>query len=142
MRFASELRWFYAVIGSVLLIPLVAGNVGAWGGLEGMAALFGEDRNAVLAPALRNHLRAITWMFALLAPLVIWTLRDLEARAGGFRIILAFAIVAGVVRLVGRFVDGDPGVFATIFTAMELVLLPAVLAWHARLVRLSRTAAR
>ena len=107
MPVATELRLFYVAVGSILLIPLVAGNVGAWGGLEGMAALFGEDRHAVLAPALRNHLRAITWMFALLAPLVVWTLRSLEARAGGFRIIIGFGFAAGFVRLVGRFVGGQ-----------------------------------
>ncbi len=138
MRIASELRMFHLVVGSILLIPLVAGNAAAWGGLEGMATLFGEDRHAELAPAIRNHLRAITWMFVLLVPLVIWTLRDLEARAGAFRIVVGFGAAAGIVRLTGRFVDGDPGVIATAITGIELVVLPLVLVWHTRLIRLSR----
>ncbi len=33
----TELRAFYAVVGVVLLIPLVGGFVGAFGGLAGMA---------------------------------------------------------------------------------------------------------
>src|ERR1700752_3528074 len=134
MQVTTELRMFYVAVGSILLIPLVAGNVGAWGGLEGMAALFGEDRHAVLAPAVRNHLRAITWMFVLLVPLIIWTLRDLEARAGAFRIVVGFGVVAGFARITGRFVDGDPGVIATGITVIELGVLPVVLLWHARLI--------
>ena len=140
MRAETELRLFHVVVGSILVIPLVAGLTGALGGLELFAALFREDANEiVVAPALRNHLRAITFMFFMIAPLVVWTLRDLEARAGGFRIVLGVAFAAGFVRLLGRFVDGPPGVMATIFMVMELAVLPAVLVWHARLIR-ARTA--
>jgi hypothetical protein len=138
MTVATELRVFQIVVGSILVIPLTAGSIGAWGGLEGLAALFGEERNAVLAPALRNHLRAICFMFVMIAPLVVWTMRSLEARAGGFRIVLGMAFVAGFVRLVGRFVDGDPGAIATLFCALELGAMPIILMWHTRLVRLSR----
>jgi hypothetical protein len=138
MRVASELRVFHVAVASVLLIPFTAGLTGAFGGLEGFAALFGEDRNVVLAPALRNHLRAICFMFFVIAPLIVWTLRSLEARAGAFRIVVGFACVAGVVRLVGRFVDGDPGAIATVFCVLELAVLPIILLWHARLIRLTR----
>jgi hypothetical protein len=131
-----ELRLFQIVVGAVLVIPLVAGPTGAFGGLDGMAALFGEDRTASLSPALRNHLRAITWMFTAIVPLVVWSLRRMEERAGAFRIIIAFAFVAGFARLAGRFVDGDPGSIATVFTALELGLMPLVVWWHARLIRL------
>jgi len=130
-----ELRVFQIVVGCVLVIPLVAGSTGAFGGIEGMATLFDEDRHAMLAPALRNHLRAICWMFVAFAPLVVWSLARMTERAGAFRIIIAFAFVAGIARLVGRFVDGDPGVIATLFMALELALMPVLVWWHARLIR-------
>jgi hypothetical protein len=135
MSRSTELRLFYATVGAVLLIPTVVGLVGAFGGLEGLAALFQEDRHAQLAPGLRNHLRAICLMFFMIAPLVVWTLRDLKARAGAFQIVLAAAWLAGFARLVGRFVDGNPGVIATVFCGLELGLMPVLLLWHARLVR-------
>ena len=131
-----EVRLFQIVVGTVLVIPLVAGTTGAFGGLDGMAALFGENRDAALAPALRNHLRAICWMFAAFAPLVVWSLARMKERAGAFRIVIGFAFVAGFARLLGRFVDGDPGPIATLFTVLELGLMPVLVGWHARLIRL------
>ncbi len=135
MTLARQTRAFRAVVYMILLIPLIAGTVGAFGGLEGLAALFHEDRTAVLAPALRDHLRAICWMFALLAPLLWWALQDLPARATAFRIVVGWAAAAGIARIVGAIVDGYPGVFACMFTAMELVVLPILLVWHTLLVR-------
>jgi len=141
MTLATETRAVRTVVYAVLLIPLIAGTVAAYGGLEGFAALFHESRTVVLAPALRDHVRAITWMFALLAPLVWWTVQDLAARATPFRLIMGWAAAAGIVRIVGMIVDGYAGVLACIFTGMELVLLPILIVWHARLVRRTLAAA-
>ena len=74
-------------------------------------------------------------MFVAFAPLVVWSLARMKERAGAFRIIIAFAFVAGVVRLVGRFADGEPGAIATLFTGLELGLMPVLVWWHARLIR-------
>ena len=134
----AELRAFRLVVITVLMIPMVVGPAGAYGGLEGLAALFGEDPHAVLAPAVRNHLRAICWMFFALVPLVAWTIIDTQAlaqRAGAFRIVVVMAALAGVARIAGWVADGAPGTIATLFTSLEIVVLPAVLGWHVRLVR-------
>jgi hypothetical protein len=131
----SELNWLRVVSGSVLVIPLVVGPVGAFGGLEGLAALFGEDRGIVVSPALRDHLRAICWMFFAIAPLVAWSLAAPVERAGTFRIVVGCAVLAGLARVVGAVVDGNPGVLAFVFAALELGMLPVILMWHWSLVR-------
>ena len=141
MSVETELRLFHVVVGGILLIPIAAGLAGALGGIDGLSALFFVDDGSVVPPATRNNLRAICWMFFMLVPLVIWLLRDLEGRATGFRIVVGFGAAAGFVRLLGRAVDGAPGVIPTIICGIELAVLPLVLVWHARLIRRRRMAA-
>jgi hypothetical protein len=130
---AGELRGFRILTGVILLIPFVVGLVGAYGGLEGLAALFGEDREIVLAPALRDHLRAICWMFFALAPMIAWTLARPVERVAPFRILVGAAICAGPARIAGAIVDGNPGMIALVFAV--------VLIWHASLVGRLRSSA-
>ena len=139
MTLASEVRLFKLVLIAVTLIPLVVGPVAGVFGLEGFAALFGDDDPIVVSAGLRNHLRAIVWMFLALAAAMWWMLGDIVARGTGLRIVLGFAIAAGVMRLIGRFVDGSPGPIATAIMAIEFLLV-LVLFWHVRLVRKLRAA--
>lgn len=140
MSSRSELRAFYLVTGLVLLIPLVVGWLGAFGGLEAMARLFSVDGPIAVPPNLRNSLRAISLMFAGYVPLVIWSLRALPERAGAFRIAIAFAFLAGFARLTGWLTEGYPGPVPAVFMGLELGLMPLMLLWHTRLVRLAGTA--
>jgi hypothetical protein len=48
MPMNRELRAFHGVVGLVLLIPLIGGLVGAFGGLEGMARLLRVDPEIVV----------------------------------------------------------------------------------------------
>jgi hypothetical protein len=59
MSLREELRIFRAIIWVVLLIPLLGGLVGAFGGLAGMARLFGTDTDMSISPVLRSNFRAI-----------------------------------------------------------------------------------
>ncbi len=138
MSMRVELRAFYGVVGLILVIPLVVGLVGAFGGLEGMARLFGVDHRIVVSASLRNSLRAISFMFFAWFPLVIWTLAALPERAGAFRITVGCAFLAGFARLTGYLVEGYPGIVPVVFMIIELAGMPILLLWHARLVRLGR----
>jgi hypothetical protein len=135
MAARAELRAFQAVVGVVLLLPLVAGAVGAFGGMEGMARLFGEDGALVAQPVLRNNFRAICVAFASWCPLVVWSLAALRERAAAFRIIVGSGFVAGLARLTGWWAEGDPGAVAAGILAIELAGMPLLLLWHARLAR-------
>jgi len=133
----SELRAFYGVVGGVLLIPLVGGLVGAFGGLGGMAQLFGTDSEIVISPVLKNNFRAICCAFVSWVPLVIWSLAALVERAGAFRIIVGCAFLAGFARLTGWVFEGYPGIVPVGIMTIELGLMPILLLWHARLMRLA-----
>lgn len=138
MSMKIERRAFYGVVGLILTIPLVAGSIGAFGGLAGMAVLFGVEDPIVVSPLLANNIRAVSFMFLAWVPLVIWTLASLLERAGAFRITFGCAFLAGFARLTGYLVDGYPGVAPLVFMALELAVMPVLLLWHARLVRLAR----
>lgn len=134
----SELRAFYGVVGLLLFIPLVGGLVGAFGGLEGLAYLFGVDRQIVISTSLRSTLRAICIAFFSWVPLVIWSLAALPERAGAFRIVVGCAFLSGFARLTSYLVEGYPGVVPVVLMTLELVGMPSLLLWHTRLVRLDR----
>src|SRR5688572_3002330 len=114
-----ERRVFCGAVGMILFIPLIAGLTGAFGGVEGMAWLFGLDGRIELPGVVRNNFRAICFMFFAWVPLVIWTLAALPERAGAFRIVFGCAFLAGFVRLTGWLVDGYPGVSPVVFTTLE-----------------------
>lgn len=136
MSLRTELRAFYAVVSLVLAIPLVAGLVGAFGGLEGIAWLFNIGDRIVVPPSLRNNLRAICFMFFAWVPLVIWALAKLRERATAFRITIGCGFLAGFARLTGYLVDGYPGVVPLLIMTIELVGMPILFVWHGRLLRL------
>jgi hypothetical protein len=133
-----ELRAFYGVVGLILVIPQVAGLVGAFGGLAGMARLFGVDDQIAISPVLRNNFRAVCCAFFSWVPLVVWSLAALPERAGAFRIIVGCAFLAGFARLTGWLVEGYPGVVPLGIMTIELGVMPILFLWHARLVRLAR----
>jgi hypothetical protein len=138
METRSELRAFHAVVGLVLLVPLVGGLTGAFGGIGGMARLFGAGGELVVPLLLRNNFRAVCCAFVSWVPLVIWSLAVLPERAAVFRIIVGSGFVAGLARLTGWWVEGYPGGVAVAILAIELVGMPILLLWHARLMRLVR----
>jgi hypothetical protein len=104
MRVRTEIWAFRGLVGLTLIIPLIAGLVGAFGGVAGMASLFGVESQTVLSPLLRNNFRAVCFMFFAWVPLVIWTLRDLPGRAGGVSHRLRVCVPGGA-----RSVDGLGG---------------------------------
>ena len=130
-----ELRIFHGIVGLVLLIPLIGGLVGAFGGLEGMARLFGADPELLVAPVLRNNFRAICCAFVSWVPLVIWSLAALPERAPVFRIVASCGFLAGFARVAGWWAEGHPGAIAAAIMTIELAGMPALLLWHARLAR-------
>ena len=139
MSLREELLIFRTVIGIVLLIPLVGGLVGAFGGLAGMARLFGADSGMNISPVLRSNFRAICIAFFSWVPLLLWSVASPLERAPVFRIIVGCAFLAGFARLTGWIVEGYPGIVPALLMFIELVMMPAVLLWHSRLLQRIRT---
>jgi hypothetical protein len=138
MPIRAELGGFYGVVGLLLFIPLLGGLVAAFGGLEGLASLFGVDGEIVMPASLRSDYRAIPIAFFSWVPLLIWSLAALPERTAVFRIIIGCGFLAGFARLTGYLVEGYPGVEAIVLMIIEFVGMPIMLLWHARLVRLIR----
>ncbi len=101
-----------------------------------MARLFGVEGQIVVPVGLRSNFRAISFMFFMTVPLVIWTLAAFTQRADAFRIVFGCAFLTGFARLTGYLMDGSPGTLPTILMILEFALMPALLLWHARLARL------
>lgn len=136
---AFELRAFRGVVIAIAIaIALLVGGIAGFGGLEGMAILFGAPLPERFDLGLRNHLRAICVVFAGFGVLVVWSTFALEQRRAAFRIAVATIVLAGLARIIGWLVDGPGGLTAGTFVTMELVLFPLLLAWHTRLIRLAR----
>ncbi|MBI3557401.1 MAG: DUF4345 domain-containing protein [Deltaproteobacteria bacterium] len=134
---ATELRLFRGVM--IIMAAAICGLVGlvsGFGGLESMAALFRSAQTIMLDAGLRNHVRAISVVFAGFGAFTVWSTWALEERKGAFRIFVVFGVSAGFARATGWMTEGYPGVMATVFMAMELAILPALCIWHARLLRL------
>lgn len=137
MSLRVEFRAFYGVVGLLLFVPLVGGLVGAFGGLEGMARLFGVEDRMAISPLLRNNFRAVCCAFVSWVPPVVWSLVALPERAGAFRIVVGCGLLAGFARLTGWLVEGYPGVVPVGIMMIELGVMPVLVLWHARLVRLA-----
>ena len=134
----SEVRAFYGVMGVLLLIPAVAGLVGAFGGISGMSQLFGAAPEHSVHPVISNNFHAVCFAFFSWVPLLVWSLQSLADRAAVFRIIVGCAFLTGFARLTGWLVEGYPGAIPAILMGLELTGMPALLLWHGRLVRLAR----
>ena len=129
----TQLRLFQAILAAIAFGVTPLGVAAGYGGLEGMAALLWRDTTVVLDPALRNHLRAICVVFAGFGALMLWSTFDLDQRKGAFRIGIAAIVAAGLARLTGWRIDGDPGSMAKLFAFIELVVFPLLFAWHFKL---------
>src|SRR5688572_11484978 len=105
----AQLGVFRAIVAVIAFGVTPIGVAAGYGGLEGMAALLGRDTTVVLDPGLRNHLRGICVVFAGFGALVLWSTFALDQRKGAFRIGVAAIVAAGLARLTGWSVDGDPG---------------------------------
>ena len=138
MAARSEVRVFYAVIGGLLLIPTAAGLAGAFGGLSGMATLFGVSGEYNVHPVVANNFRAVSFAFFSWVPLIIWSLRSFSERAAVFRIVVGCAFLTGFARMTGWLLEGYPGILPATLMALELGAMPLLLLWHARLLRLSQ----
>jgi len=67
------------------------------------------------------------------------SLYALEERKTAFRMACGTIVVAGVARVTGWNVEGDPGVPAFMFLTIELVVFPLLLVRHTRWLRIGRT---
>jgi hypothetical protein len=106
------------------VIPVGTGALGIVGGL-----LLGPGPDATSA-YFDSEYRFLNGIWLCVGIVLLWSLRQPEARATITRTLLAVCIVGGVARLVSVAAQGwPPGVFGASLI-VELTVIPALLIWH------------
>jgi len=134
MSLAAERLCFTIVVALLALVPVSAGLAGV---------LFGPGFLQAEAPwpaDLGSHLRFLSGIF--LAFGISWwlCLWDLERSARRFRLLSILTICGGLARLLSLIVDGVPSTGHLIGLCLELIVVPCLLVWHRRLLKVGRQA--
>ena len=107
------------------LLGIIAGPTGAPGGAPAVASVDSEYR--------------FVNVFWLAAGLILWwTLRKAAERALVTRVVLIIAASGGIARLISWAVVGPPHPVFIGTIVLELVVVPLVIWWHARVFPVSR----
>lgn len=128
---ALERRMLQAAVALGCLSPFYFGLRGM---LEGPAMLVGVDPGASL-PDLISHYRYLSGLFFGLGLVIASCVPRIEAMTRRFRWAAAAVIIGGLARLAGLAMGDLPTTAHYIALAAELGLMPALVAWQARVAR-------
>jgi hypothetical protein len=129
MSLAGERLLFTIVVALLALVPVCAG-------LAGVVLGPGFLRLEEPWPAdLASHLRFLSGLF--LAFGISWwlCLWDLDRSAPTFRLLGLLTICGGLARLLSLGLDGTPSTGHLMGLALELIVVPCLLRWHRRIIK-------
>jgi len=132
-----ERRALQVAIGLACLVPLAAGLQGA---LQSAAMLRGV--NPPLPIDLDSHYRYLSGLLFGIGIGFAACLPRIEARGTLFRALALIVFAGGLARLYGAALHGLPGPGHVFGLAMELLVVPMIALWQARVARLFEGAAR
>lgn len=118
-----------ATIGVLGAVPLATGLLGI---LRGPA---GAPGGAPTTASVDSEYRFVNVFWAAAGPALWWSLARAEERAGSTRVLLGLAAAGGLPRLLSVRRTGWPHPVFRGTIILELVVVPVVLAWHARVIR-------
>jgi Domain of unknown function (DUF4345) len=116
-------------VAALACIPVLVGAIGVVGGPAFLNAV------APWPLALDSHFRFLSGVF--LAVGVAWwsTIPEIERKQERFRLLGLLIVSGGLARLVSLFVTGWPPAGHVAGLAMELIVVPLLVLWHAAIVR-------
>ena len=127
-----EKRILQGVVAVLAAVPVLAGLAGIVSGpaFLGAAQPWPVD--------LDSHLRFLSGVF--LAVGIAWygCIPDIERKTGLFRLLAAFTFAGGLARLVSVMASGLPSLGHRYGLAAELVAVPLLVLWQARIARVAR----
>jgi len=126
-----ERRALQVAIGLACLVPFAAGLQGA---LQSAAMLKGVD--APLPIDLDSHYRYLSGLLLGIGIGFAACLPRIEARGSLFRALALIVFVGGLARLYGATLHGLPGPGHVFGLLMELLVVPIIAVWQARIARL------
>ncbi len=128
----TERRALQTVVAILALVPIAAGGAGVVSGPGFVAA-------GLPVPAdLDSHFRYLSGIFLALG-LTFWaTVPAIERRTGPFRLASALVVAGGLARLGSLLAVGVPTAPHLGGLVLELLVVPALAVWQARVARLGR----
>lgn len=118
-----------ATLGVLGAIPVASGLTGILGGPERAPG------GASTTPSVDSEYRFVNTFWTAAGFALWWSIRRPEKRAATTRLVLGTAAAGGLPRLLSARRAGAPHPVFRAATVLELAVVPAVLVWHAKVVR-------
>lgn len=126
----AERRALQTVVALACIVPILAGLDGVLRG-PAMAGLRGAP------PDLDSHFRYLSGIFLMLGFAFASTIQRIERRGERFRLLGAMVVTGGLARALGWAAVGAPGWEHRLGLIMELLVVPLLMLWQARVERLA-----
>lgn len=126
----GERRALQAVVMVACLVPILTGLDGVLRG----AAMF---RITAIPADLDSHYRYLSGIFLMMGLAFASTIPAIERRGPRFRLLGAMVIMGGLARALSWAAVGAPGLGHKLGLVMELVVVPLLMLWQARVARLT-----
>lgn len=120
-----ELRALQCVVAVACLVPILTGLDGV---LRGVAMF----RVANLPASLDSHFRYLSGIFLMLGFAFASTIPTIERQGPRFRLLGAMVVTGGLGRALSWAMAGPPGIGHRLGLIMELVVVPLLMLWQAR----------
>ena len=124
----SERRLLQMVVAVACAVPILAGLDGV---LRGPAIVSAHDASTDLD----SHFRYMSGIFLTMGFGFVSTIRNIERNGRTFRLLGAMVVVGGLARALSWMTVGAPGLSQQFGLVMELVVVPLLLLWQARIAR-------
>lgn len=126
-----ERSFLQAVIAVACLVPVLTGLDGVLRG----AAMF---KLAAVPADLDSHFRYLSGIFLMLGLAFAATVPAIERNGRRFRLLGSMVIMGGLARALSWALVGAPGLGHRLGLGMELIVVPLLMLWQARVERQSR----
>lgn len=119
-----------AAVTVACLVPILTG-------LDGVLRGVGMFRLAAAPVSLDSHYRYLSGIFLMLGFAFASTIPAIERQGPRFRLLGAMVVTGGLARAISWMVIGPPGQAHQLGLVMELVVVPLLMLWQARVARLT-----
>jgi hypothetical protein len=126
---AAEKRLLQTVMALTLLLPLTAAIVGVTGGPRFLG------HPPVIPTDLDSHFRYISGLFLGMLLLFASCIPAVERKGSRLRLLATMVIIGGAFRLLSLFLVGMPSLGHRIGLGIELIEVPLIVLWQARVAR-------
>ena len=123
-----ERRALQAAVSIACLVPILTGLDGV---LRGVAMF----RLATVPPDLDSHFRYLSGIFLMMGLAFVSTIPAIESRGARFRLLGAMVVMGGLARALSWAAVGTPGIGHRLGLGMELIVVPLLMLWQARVAR-------